>query len=89
MNITIKIQNRIIPVGLAHPGIKPNFPGRSVSSHSAKVKFAAFISGSLTTSTPKQQQKPLLDAHCLEILVLLYMVLSFIFLNPEIILTEI
>lgn len=41
------------PVGFAHPPIRPKSPGLLVKSHSFTVKFALFITGSLTTAIPK------------------------------------
>lgn len=41
------------PVGFAHPPIRPKCPGLLVKSHSFKVKFALFITESLTTTKPK------------------------------------
>jgi hypothetical protein len=53
MNMTLRMTISDIPVGFAMPGIRPNSPGRIVSSHSTTVKLPELIMGSLTTSMPE------------------------------------
>jgi hypothetical protein len=78
MTITNKIKNRAIPVGFAHPGIKPNSPGRLVNSHSVTVKFFAFTTGSFTTKIAEKNMnniyinnKNYLIAYFIQILILI------------------
>jgi hypothetical protein len=53
MNMTLRMTMSDTPVGFAMPGIRPNSPGRIVSSHSTTVKLPELIMGSLTTSMPE------------------------------------
>lgn len=50
--MTQSIAINATPVGFAHPPISPKSPGLLVNNHSFKVKFAEFMTGSLTTTRP-------------------------------------